>query len=126
MSALRNYLLVTSAYWAFTLTDGALRMLVLLHFHELGYTPIQLAFLFLFYEFFGVITNLLGGWLAARLGLKFTLLSGLALQTLALAMLSFVAPSWSKAISVAYVMAAQALSGIAKDLTKMSSKSSIK
>jgi MFS family permease len=126
VSALRNYVLVTFAYWAFTLTDGALRMLVLLHFHELGYTPVQLAFLFLFYEFFGVVTNLLGGWLAARLGLKFTLLSGLALQIAALGMLSFVAPAWTKALSVMYVMAAQALSGIAKDLTKMSSKSSIK
>lgn len=126
MSALRNYALVTLAYWAFTLTDGALRMLVLLHFHELGYTPVQLAFLFLFYEFFGVVTNLLGGWIAARMGLKVTLFAGLALQVAALAMLSFVAPDWSKVISVAYVMAAQALSGIAKDLTKMSSKSSIK
>jgi MFS family permease len=126
MSALRNYVLVTAAYWAFTLTDGALRMLVLLHFHELGYSPVQLAFLFLFYEFFGVVTNLLGGWLAARLGLKVTLFSGLTLQVLALTMLSFVAPGWSKVASVAYVMAAQALSGIAKDLTKMSSKSSIK
>jgi MFS family permease len=126
MSALRSYVLVTFAYWAFTLTDGALRMLVLLHFHELGYTPVELAFLFLFYEFFGVVTNLLGGWLAARLGLRFTLFSGLALQVAALGMLSFVAPGWDKSVSVAYVMTAQALSGIAKDLTKMSSKSSIK
>src|SRR5258705_14017779 len=113
MRALRSYALVTLAYWAFTLTDGALRMLVLLHFHSLGYTPVQLAFLFLFYEFFGVVT-LLGGWLAARLGLRVTLFSGLALQVAALVMLSFVGPQWSKAVSVAYVMGAQALSGIAK------------
>lgn len=126
MSALRNYVLVTLAYWAFTLTDGALRMLVVLHFHELGYTPVQLAFLFLFYEFFGVVTNLLGGFIASRMGLKVTLFSGLVLQVVALLMLSLLAPTWSKALSVAYVMAAQALSGIAKDLTKMSSKSSIK
>ncbi|HEX8790331.1 MAG TPA: organoarsenical effux MFS transporter ArsJ [Polyangiaceae bacterium] len=126
MNALRSYVLVTLAYWAFTLTDGALRMLVLLHFHALGYTPVELAFLFLFYEFFGVVTNLLGGWIAARLGLKVTLFSGLGLQVLALAMLAFVAPGWSKLVSVAYVMGAQALSGIAKDLTKMSAKSSIK
>ena len=126
MSALRSYALVTAAYWAFTLTDGALRMLVLLHFHELGYTPVELAFLFLFYEFFGVVTNLLGGWIAARMGLKVTLFSGLAMQVFALAMLAFVAPGWSKLASVAYVMSAQALSGIAKDLTKMSAKSSIK
>jgi MFS family permease len=126
MSALRNYVLVTLAYWAFTLTDGALRMLVVLHFHELGYTPVQLAFLFLFYEFFGVVTNLLGGFIASHVGLKVTLFAGLALQVIALVMLSLLVPGWSKTISVAYVMAAQALSGIAKDLTKMSSKSSIK
>lgn len=126
MTGVRNYILVTGAYWAFTLTDGALRMLVLLHFHTLGYGAIELAFLFLFYEFFGIVTNLFGGYLAARTGLRATLLAGLALQVVALAMLSFVAPGWSKAASVAYVMAAQALSGIAKDLTKMSSKSAIK
>jgi predicted MFS family arabinose efflux permease len=125
-AAVRNYILVTIAYWAFTLTDGALRMLVLLHFHELGYSPVQLAFLFLFYEFFGVVTNLVGGWLASRAGLRVTLFGGLALQVVALVMLSLVAPAWSKALSVAYVMGAQSLSGIAKDLTKMSSKSTIK
>jgi predicted MFS family arabinose efflux permease len=126
MSSLRNYILVTAAYWAFTLTDGALRMLVLLHFHRLGYTPVQLAFLFLFYEFFGVVTNLVGGWIAAHMGLRATLLGGLALQVVALVSLSLLDPSWARAISVAYVMSAQALSGIAKDLTKMSAKSAIK
>ena len=30
-------------YWAFTLTDGALRMLVVLHFHQLGYSPLEIA-----------------------------------------------------------------------------------
>jgi predicted MFS family arabinose efflux permease len=126
MSAVRNYILVTLAYWAFTLTDGALRMLVVLHFHGLGYTPVQLAFLFLFYEFFGIVTNLFGGWLAARSGLGVTLLFGLALQVVALGMLGLVNPGWSQAASVAYVMGAQSLSGIAKDLTKMSAKSTIK
>src|SRR5688572_3814835 len=126
MTSLRNYILVTAAYWAFTLTDGALRMLVLLHFHHLGYTPVELAFLFLFYELFGVVTNLVGGWIAANLGLRVTLLGGLALQVVALVMLALLAPGWAQAASVAYVMAAQALSGIAKDLTKMSAKSAIK
>jgi hypothetical protein len=126
MSAVRNYILVTVAYWAFTLTDGALRMLVLLHFYELGYTPIQLAFLFLFYELFGVVTNLLGGWLAVRAGLRVTLLGGLALQVLSLVLLGLASPTWARATSVAYVMGAQSLSGIAKDLTKMSAKSTIK
>jgi predicted MFS family arabinose efflux permease len=126
MSGIRNYTLVTAAYWSFTLTDGALRMLVLLHFHNLGYTPVELAFLFVFYEFFGVVTNLVGGFIAARLGLRATLLGGLALQVVALVMLALLDPGWGRAGSVAYVMSAQALSGIAKDLTKMSAKSAIK
>ena len=126
MHELRNYSLVTVVYWSFTLTDGALRMLVLLHFHGLGYSPIQLAFLFLFYEFFGIVTNLVGGWVGSRLGLTVTLWAGTALQIVALLMLVGLDPSWSVALSTAYVMVAQALSGIAKDLTKMSSKSAIK
>jgi hypothetical protein len=126
MKDVRNYCLVTAAYWAFTLTDGALRMLVLLHFYKLGYSPIQIAFLFLFYEFFGIVTNLLGGWIGSRLGLNFTLWGGLGLQMLALGMLALLSPEWSETFSVAFVMTAQALSGIAKDLTKMSSKSAIK
>ena len=124
--ALRNYALVTAAYWAFTITDGALRMLVLLHFNALGYTPVQLAFLFLFYEFFGIVTNLVGGVLAARMGLKVTMTFGLLLQVFALGALALLQPGWSVGASVAYVMATQALSGIAKDLTKMSAKSFIK
>src|SRR3954465_7596304 len=123
MSATGNYILVTIAYWAFTLTDGALRMLVLLHFHELGYTPVQLAFLFLFYEFFGIVTNLLGGWIASQMGLRVTLLGGLFLQVGALSLLAVMNPTWPASVTVAYVMTMQALSGIAKDLTKMSSKS---
>ncbi|WP_087463384.1 organoarsenical effux MFS transporter ArsJ [Oleiphilus messinensis] len=119
---IRQYLLVTGNYWAFTLTDGALRMLVVLHFHGLGYSPLQIAMLFLFYEIFGVVTNLVGGWLGARLGLNRTMNLGLALQVVALSML-LVPAAW---LTVPWVMAAQALSGIAKDLNKMSAKSSIK
>jgi MFS family permease len=126
MLDLRNYIVVTAAYWGFTLTDGALRMLVLLHFHTLGYTPLELALLFLLYEFFGVITNLLAGWIGSRFGLKITLYCGLSLQTGALYMLSALNPDWEKGLAVAFVVAAQGLSGIAKDLTKMSSKSAIK
>ena len=126
MTDLRNYSLVTAAYWGFTLTDGALRMLVLLHFYELGYSAVQIAFLFLLYEFCGVVTNLVGGWVGSHMGLKVTLFAGLALQVVALSALAMLDPSWSVALSVAYVMGAQALSGIAKDLTKMSSKSAIK
>ena len=122
----RNYALVTSAYWSFTITDGALRTLVLLHFNELGYSPVTLGFLFLLYEFFGVVTNLVGGWMGSRFGLNKTLYGGLALQIVALGLLSLQNPEWAEVASVAWVMGAQALSGIAKDLTKMSSKSAIK
>jgi len=118
----RQYLLVTGNYWAFTLTDGALRMLVVLHFHALGYAPLQIAVLFLFYEIFGVVTNLMGGYLGARLGLNRTMTIGLGLQVLALLMLAVPAAM----LTIPWVMAAQALSGIAKDLNKMSAKSAIK
>ena len=121
-SGLRNYLVVTGGYWAFTVTDGAIRMLVVLYFHQLGYSPFEVAMLFLFYEFFGIVTNLVGGWLGARIGLNLTMHIGMALQVVALLMLT-VPDAW---LSVAYVMAAQALSGIAKDLNKMSAKASVK
>ena len=119
---LRNYLVVTGGYWAFTITDGALRMLVVLYFHQLGYSPFEVAMLFIFYEFFGVVTNLVGGWLGARIGLNLTMHIGMAMQVVALLMLT-VPDGW---LSVSYVMAAQALSGIAKDLNKMSAKASVK
>ncbi|MCO7224161.1 organoarsenical effux MFS transporter ArsJ [Pleionea sp. CnH1-48] len=121
-SAIRQYLTITGNYWVFTVTDGALRLLVVLHFHALGYSALEIASLFLFYEFFGVVTNLMGGLLAARMGLNRTMQIGTLLQVMALAMLA-VNPEW---LSVFYVMCAQALSGIAKDLNKMSAKSSIK
>ncbi len=121
-TSVQQYMLVTASYWAFTLTDGALRMLVILYFHQLGYSPLEVASIFLLYELCGVITNLIGGWVAAHLGLNTTMHSGLVLQILALIML-LVEPSQ---LSVLYVMIAQALSGMAKDLNKMSAKSSIK
>lgn len=121
-SELRQYLLITGNYWAFTLTDGALRMLVVLHFHGLGYSPLEIALLFLFYEFFGIVTNLIGGWLGARIGLNHTMNLGLALQIVALSMLLVN----DEMLTVLWVMLAQALSGIAKDLNKMSAKSAIK
>jgi len=121
-SAVKQYLLITTNYWFFTLTDGALRMLVLLYFYQLGYAPFAIAMLFLFYEVFGVITNLVGGWLGARIGLNKTMNMGLLLQVAALVMLSLP----EQYLTVVWVMIAQALSGIAKDLNKMSAKSSIK
>lgn len=119
---LRHYAIVTSGYWAFTVTDGAIRMLVVLYFHLLGYSPFEVAMLFLFYEFFGIVTNLVGGWLGARIGLNKTMHIGMGLQIVALLMLT-ISEAW---LSVPYVMAAQALSGIAKDLNKMSAKASVK
>ncbi len=123
---LSAYIAVTAAYWAFMLTDGALRMLVLLHFHELGFSPVTLAWLFLLYEIAGIVTNLSAGWLAARFGLTATLYAGLTLQIVALLALSQLDPTWAMALSVPFVMAVQGLSGVAKDLAKMSSKSAVK
>ncbi len=126
MSDLRSYGAVTAAYWGFTLTDGALRMLVLLHFHRLGFSPLDLAYLFLLYEAMGIVTNFVGGWIAAQFGLRLTLFMGLAIQIFALLLLSGLQSSWALDFSIIYVMGAQALSGVAKDLTKMSSKSAVK
>ena len=123
---LSAYIAVTAAYWAFMLTDGALRMLVLLHFHTLGFSPVQLAYLFVLYEIAGVITNLCAGWIAARFGLTSTLYAGLGLQVLALLALAQLDPGWAIGTSVAFVMLVQGASGVAKDLAKMSSKSSVK
>ena len=123
---LAAYGAVTAAYWAFMLSDGALRMLVLLHFNGLGFTPIQLAWLFLLYELAGIVTNLAAGWIAARFGLAVTLWAGLLMQIVALVGLAQLDPSWSIPISVAFVMVVQGMSGVAKDLAKMSSKSVVK
>jgi hypothetical protein len=123
---LAAYGAVTASYWAFMLTDGALRMLVLLHFHTLGFSPVQLAYLFVLYEVAGIVTNLCAGWIAARFGLTSTLYAGLSLQIIALLALAALDPEWSLWASVAFVMAVQGLSGVAKDLSKMASKSAVK
>ncbi|SHK98766.1 hypothetical protein SAMN05444414_103181 [Roseovarius marisflavi] len=120
------YIAVTAAYWAFMLTDGALRMLVLLHFHTLGFSPVQLAYLFVLYEIAGVVTNLSAGWIAARFGLTSTLYAGLGLQVIALLALARLDPAWGITVSVVFVMLVQGLSGVAKDLAKMSAKSAVK
>ncbi len=125
-NGLAAYITVTAAYWAFMLTDGALRMLVLLHFHTLGFSAVQLAYLFLLYELMGVVTNLSAGWIAARFGLTTTLYAGLAIQIAALVALAQLNPEWSLTASVIFVMCVQGLSGIAKDLSKMSAKSAVK
>ena len=122
----RHYAIVTAAYWGFTLTDGALRMLVLLHFYRLGYSPFTLAFLFLLYEAAGVLANLIGGWLATRYGIQRMLTVGLVTQIGGFLLLSMLSPQWSPAMSVAWVVLAQGVCGVAKDLTKTASKSAIK
>ncbi|MEZ5665733.1 MAG: organoarsenical effux MFS transporter ArsJ [Burkholderiaceae bacterium] len=124
--AVRNYAIVTAAYWGFTLTDGALRMLVLLHFYQLGYSPFTLAFLFLLYEAAGVLANLVGGWLATRYGITRMLSIGLGTQITGFLLLSLLQPGWAAALSVAWVVVAQGICGVAKDLTKTASKSAIK
>ncbi|MFO0522571.1 MAG: organoarsenical effux MFS transporter ArsJ [bacterium] len=126
MNGSRNYAIVTAAYWGFTLTDGALRMLVLLHFYKLGYSPFTLAFLFLLYEAAGVLANLVGGWLATRHGISRMLAVGLSLQITGFLLLSLLSPAWTAAMSVAWVVLAQGICGVAKDLTKTASKSAIK
>ncbi len=126
MSAVRNYAIVTSSYFTFTITDGAIRMLVLLHFYTLGYTPFMLAFLFLLYETAGIFANVGGGWLASRFGIPRMLATGLVLQIFGLVMLSGLDPTWSAGASVAWVVVAQGIAGVAKDLTKTASKSAIK
>ena len=125
-AAARNYGIVTAAYWGFTLTDGALRMLVLLHFFRLGFSPFTLAFLFVLYELAGIFANLGGGWLATRFGVGRMLAIGLALQVAGLLLLAMLGPDWSMVASVAWVMAGQGICGVAKDLTKTASKSAIK
>ncbi len=124
--ALRNYVIVTAAYWGFTLTDGALRMLILLHFYRLGYSPFTLAFLFLLYEAAGVVANLIGGWLAVRFGIARMLMVGLTTQIIGFALLSQLNPEWTAAVAVTWVLVAQGICGVAKDLTKTASKSAIK
>lgn len=126
MSAARNYAIVTAAYWGFTLTDGALRMLVLLHFYRLGYSSVTLAFLFLLYEAAGILANLIGGWLATRYGITRMLTVGLVTQITGFTLLSLLDPGWTAAMSVAWVVASQGICGVAKDLTKTSAKSAIK
>lgn len=125
-AAVLQYAVVTGAYWGFTLTDGALRMLVLLHFYQLGYSPFTLAFLFLLYEFAGVLANLIGGWLATRYGITRMLKIGLSLQIAGFLCLSALSPQWSVTLSVVWVVVSQGICGVAKDLTKTASKSAIK
>ena len=125
-TATRNYAIVTAAYWGFTLTDGALRMLVLMHFYRLGYSSFTLALLFLLYEAAGVAANLVGGWLATRYGIARMLAVGLSTQIIGFLLLSLLNPAWTAAVSVAWVVIAQGICGVAKDLTKTASKSAIK
>ena len=125
-AGVRNYAIVTAAYWGFTLTDGALRMIVLFTFFKLGYSPFTLAFLFVLYEAAGIGANLIGGWLAARFGITRMLTVGLVTQICGFLVLSAVSPLWGAGLLVPWVVMAQGICGVAKDLTKTASKSAIK
>ena len=98
-AAVRDYAIVTAAYWGFTLTDGALRMMVLMHFYRLGYSSFTLALLFLLYEAAGVLANLIGGWLATRYGIARMLAVGMSLQIVGFVLLSMLQPGWTAAMS---------------------------
>lgn len=121
-SPIGQYAVVTLGYWAFTLSDGALRMLVVLFLHGIGFSPLQIGLAFVIYEFCGVITNLTGGWLGARFGLNLSMQAGFVLQIIALTMLA-VEPSL---LTLGWVMISQALAGVAKDLNKNAAKSSLR
>ncbi len=125
-TSISHYFIVTSSYLGFTLSDGALRMLVLFYFFKLGFSPLTLALLFLLYEFAGVVANLGGGWLTTRFGIRIMLLVGLSLQIIGLIFLSLLDPSFDYFLSIIWVLAAQGISGLAKDFTKTASKSAIK
>ena len=125
-AGLRNYAIVTASYWGFTLTDGALRMLVLFTFFKLGYSPFTLAFLFLLYEAAGIVANMVGGWLVSKFGIRRMLVVGLCTQISGFLILSAIDPGWTSAFLVTWVVLAQGICGVAKDLTKTASKSAIK
>lgn len=122
----REYLVVSGAYLGFTLGDGALRMLVLLHFAKAGMSPVAIALLFLLYEAAGIVANLAGGWLATRFGMPRMLVSGLLLQVAGLLALSAMPAELGAGASIAWVAVAQGMCGIAKDLAKTAGKSAIR
>ena len=120
--ALRPFVIISSSYLLFTITDGAIRMIVLLHAYNKSFSALEVAIMFSLYEMAGVVTNLAAGFMGAAWGIKFTLTIGLALQLFSYGLLFGWQDDWSKETAIIYVTVAQMFAGIAKDLTKLGGK----
>lgn len=140
------------AFNLFTITDGAIRIIVLLYANQIGLSPLDIAVLFTLYELMGVVTNLFGGVFASRFGLKASMFLSLFLQLLGLVLVVLVEPIFGdlehlamklpsnltclastrtvieegnmgkRAEVIVYITFCQALSGVAKDFMKISCK----
>jgi len=119
---LRPFVIISITYLLFTVTDGAIRMIVLLHAYNKSFSALQVAFMFTLYELAGVFTNLAAGMMGARWGIRFTLIVGLCLQIFSYGLLFGWKDDWSQRTAIIYVTIAQMFAGIAKDLTKLGGK----
>ncbi|CAM9245362.1 unnamed protein product [Scytosiphon promiscuus] len=137
VAAMRNLYTAAMSYNGYTVTDGALRLIVLLHAADLGFNAIEIAFMFSAYEVAGVFTNLFGGVAGSKYGLRCTLLTSLTLQIACLAALTQTEPilgdlkeatpgSTRYLEATIYITAWQALAGVAKDLMKLTGKATPK
>mmetsp|Transcript_19708 Transcript_19708/g.29246 ORF Transcript_19708/g.29246 Transcript_19708/m.29246 type:complete len:265 (+) Transcript_19708:113-907(+) len=120
--ALRPFVIISSSYLLFTITDGAARLIVLLHAYNKSFSAFEVALMFTLYELAGVVTNLLAGIMGAKWGIKVTLLTGLLLQLVSYGLLFGWQDDWSKEQAILYVTMAQMWGGVAKDLTKLGGK----
>lgn len=120
--ALRPFVIISSSYLLFTITDGAIRMIVLLHAYNKSFSALEVSIMFSLYELAGVFTNLAAGLMGAKWGIKFTLIIGLSLQLLSYGLMFGWQDSWTKSEAIIYVTVAQMFAGIAKDLTKLGGK----
>lgn len=121
-NALLPFAVISISYLLFTVTDGALRMIVLLHAYNLRFSAMQVAVMFVLYELAGVFTNLGAGLAGARWGIKMTLITGLCLQLLTYGLLFAWDEKWSQTQAIVYVTVVQMFGGVAKDLTKLGGK----
>jgi len=119
---LRPFVIISITYLLFTVTDGAIRMIVLLHAYSKSFSALQVAVMFTLYELAGVFTNLAAGMMGARWGIRFTLIVGLCLQIFSYGLLFGWNDDWSQRTAIIYVTIAQMFAGIAKDLTKLGGK----
>lgn len=119
---LRPFVIISITYLLFTVTDGAIRMIVLLHAYNKSFSALEVAIMFTLYELAGVFTNLAAGMMGARWGIRFTMIMGLCLQILSYGLMFGWQDEWSKEQAMVYVTVAQMFAGIAKDLTKLGGK----